>query len=238
MSLELVETSDGSLTLFDANKNVHYRSTQGARTESEYVFLESSGLPQHQGTWRVLELGLGVGWNFLVTAKAAMEAETPLDYHAVEYFPLKSSTLQSVHPTENHPAFEVLQKACEASQNTHSPQRVESGPVKLTIYPMHWQAVTLPTDFQAQAVYHDPFGIKDNPECWTKECFAWELAHLAPEGRLVTYAAASQVRKAMAQAGLYLATQKGSGTKREMTLAARSQEVLGPLKPIRREKYL
>jgi hypothetical protein len=42
----------------------------------------------------------------------------------------------------------------------------------------------------------------------------------------------------MAQSGLYLASRKGSGNKREMTLAARNPEALSGYTLLSQEKYL
>ena len=61
-ALVAVQTADGSHTLLNTEHNIHYRSFQGAQTESEYVFLESTALLKQPNHWNVLELGLGVGW--------------------------------------------------------------------------------------------------------------------------------------------------------------------------------
>ena len=96
-----IATADGSMTLFDHESSLHFRSLRGARSESEYVFFESSGLQQHPTPWRVLELGLGTGLNFLVTAQQALESGVTLDYHVVEAEPIQAALLKQL----NHARF-------------------------------------------------------------------------------------------------------------------------------------
>ena len=95
--------------------------------------------------------------------------------------------------------------------------------VVLTLHKTHWE--NIPHDkYAADAIYHDPFGPRENPEAWSERCFAWQKSHLKDTGRLVTYAAASHVRRAMQTSGLVVAGTDFGG-KREMTVAAKTMLV-------------
>jgi tRNA 5-methylaminomethyl-2-thiouridine biosynthesis bifunctional protein len=252
-----IQTGDGSYTFYNVTENIYFRSLQGARSEALYVFVAGARLPERGGDWSVLELGLGPGMNFLVTAQAFLarpEAGT-LRYHVVENAPLapeKLGQLAYLNWFKYPPVYELLQEALsQAVQAVTVPHVLEShmAPIQLrwqireqvielVLYPCAWELVLLPGELSFDAVYHDPFGPAANPECWGQPCFAWERAHLSETGLITTYGASTAMRKAMAQAGLYLASCKGSGNKREMTLAARNSEALSGYTLLSQEKYL
>ncbi|PKL78339.1 MAG: hypothetical protein CVV27_03450 [Candidatus Melainabacteria bacterium HGW-Melainabacteria-1] len=236
MTLVVIETGDGSTTFFDTAKNIHYRSLQGARGEADYVFVTASKIASRSAPWRVLELGLGTGMNFLATAEALLEksASMPaeisprLEYTAVERAPLRPDLYRQLGHAQRLKApwlAELLESALEQLQH-QSMTQLNVGPVSLTVYASDWQRLSLPEHLQVDAIYHDPFGPKQNPEAWTAECFGWSSRHLSEAGRLVTYAAATGVRRAMVAAGLSIASLPGTGSKREMTVAAKSAAVL------------
>ncbi|MBF2053597.1 MAG: tRNA (5-methylaminomethyl-2-thiouridine)(34)-methyltransferase MnmD [Candidatus Sericytochromatia bacterium] len=238
MPLVPVQTGDGTRTLFCTERQLHFRSLQGAGSESSYVFLESSQLLS-QPDPVVLELGLGTALNFLTTAAAVLRAPTPmtLDYHVVELQPLSASIFEALKYTTHFPAELVSGVLTLLQQVANEPVRFTHPQIRLTLYPGAWSETPLPAALAVDAIYHDPFGPKDNPECWTPECFTWSGRHLKPTGRLVTYAAATSVRKALVAAGLVVASLPGSGRKREMTVAARSASALEGTQPLRQSRY-
>ena len=59
-----------------------------------------------------------------------------------------------------------------------------------------------------------------------KDALLGKKSHLKDTGRLVTYAAASHVRRAMQTSGLVVARAPGFGGKREMTVAAKDHACL------------
>lgn len=241
-SLVPIQTGDGSYTFYDARGNIYFRSLQGARSESEYVFLEGTRLRSRSPDWRVLELGLGLGMNFLVTAQAFLKSRLPgrLIYHGVEQAPLPAERLQQLHYEQwlEFPALLACLQGALRQAQTGQQASMSWQSVELVLYPSPWSALCLPKHLQFDAIYHDPFGPGANPEGWSMACFAWEAAHLDAGGVLATYGAATAVRRAMAAAGLWLATRKGSGNKREMTLAAWRPEALAGYQLLSRDKYL
>ncbi len=226
-----ITTADGSRTLYDPQKDIHFRSLQGARSESAYVFYQSSGLPQQIGPLTILELGLGTGLNLLYTLDQLSQADPnrEIQYHVVESQPLATDVfLELTHDSwlKDQGWNQILADGLTRLANTSQPLSLYYRQAEITIYPQRWQDCQLPTDLQVQAIYHDPFGPQDNPDCWTADCFRWSSQHLSDQGRLVTYAAATQIRRAMVQAGLVIASLPGSGGKREMTVAAHQTEAL------------
>lgn len=245
-----VQTEDGSWTLYDPLLDVHYRSMQGAHSESKYVFLEGTGMLQRPAPWTIIEMGLGGGVNFLQTAQHFVEQTTSgiLQYHAIEYAPIDPALLETPGyadwALEEH--VQLLQRALTSARQAilqrQETQRTvttydSTHSIELYIYPSPWEDADL-QDVHAQAVFHDPFGPRTNPEAWTTDCFHWLWKHMQEDGILATYGAASHARRAMVEAGFYIAKAPGNGRKREMTLASPTPSPLERFKQIPRSKYV
>ncbi len=239
--LDVVETRDGSHTLFDHERDVHYSSLHGAVDESRHIFVHGTGLNDRPPPWRVLELGFGAGINFVQTLRAFRERFEPgetarLDYRAVDYAPVAAEVVD-FHDGE---AGEMVREALgQIDPETPRAVRVEdrTARVQLTVHPTDWRTLEL-ADFRADALFYDPFGPKREPDSWTTECFEVARAHLRPDARLGTYSAATRVKRAMFEADLAVATADGPGPKHEITFAARHSETLEPYELLDRRDYL
>ncbi|MFB6262634.1 MAG: MnmC family methyltransferase, partial [Bradymonadaceae bacterium] len=127
-----------------------------------------------------------------------------------------------------HHRAPLARRALASAREPHSPVRV-SGPdgrIELVLHLREW--TTFDADLSADAVYYDPFGPKAEPESWTVECFEMAREQIADDALLGTYSAASDVKRAMAEAGFAVATAPGTGRKREVTFASPSPEALEP----------
>jgi tRNA U34 5-methylaminomethyl-2-thiouridine-forming methyltransferase MnmC len=214
---ERIETPDGSVTYRNTEVGATYRSVHGAESESRYVFLEGTGLPDRPGPWRVLELGFGTGLNFSTTVRAAAEKGVELEYVSLEPAPL--------------PPDHWLVDPQWHDLNPGQPLRL--GTVTLTVVPDLWQDYC-PPQGHFHACFHDPFGPAISPECWTADCFRWSYGALACDGVLATFGAASATRWAMKEAGFLVARLPGAKPKREMTIASKSAERIAHGKPWKR----
>lgn len=236
-----ITTADGSRTLYDTQKDIHFRSLDGARSESAHVFYQGSGLADQLGPSAILELGLGTGLNLLFTLDQLTQTDPDraIQYHVVESQPLPAELFLALqHDSWLHdPGWNALLAAgLTRLQSENQPLTLNYAQAEITIYPQRWQDCHLPAELQVQAIYHDPFGPQDNPDCWTADCFRWSSQHLSDHGRLVTYAASTQMRRAMVTAGLTIASLPGSGRKREMTVATRYPEAMDPAAKILRNR--
>jgi len=232
--LRLIQTDDGSQTLQDDALEVTYRSTQGAKGESQHVFLGQSGLQAQQRSWSVFELGFGGGRNCWETLHAFLNRSdaTHLLYVSVDHAPISMELFRTLLDNEPVPAevwqmFEGL-----LGPGAHQVQRLvwsDGRVIELQLYQQGWEQVPShlgPFD----VVFHDPFGPQDNPQAWTEDCFRWEKSQLKLSGRLVTYGAAGHVRRNMEQAGFIVGKASGFGRKREMTVAVLDDKELKGLK--------
>jgi tRNA U34 5-methylaminomethyl-2-thiouridine-forming methyltransferase MnmC len=218
-ALQAVETGDGSKTLYDPERDVHYRSIHGARRESNYVFLDATKLTERESPWRVLELGFGAAVNFTgVYAAASERSDVSVEYHSVDYRPVAPDDIDFHEDGGGELARRAL-KSLRESGGDEARVRGLDGRLELHLHVVDWLDLDL-EGFRADAVFYDPFGPRAEPESWTTSCFEVARRHMAPHGILATYSAATRVKKAMAEAGLFVASLPGPGRKREMTLAS------------------
>lgn len=228
MRFERIRTADESETLRDTVLDVTYRSTHGAKTESEHVFVRPAMCVAAEER-RIFEFGLGTGRNFEQTLAAY---NGPLVYWAVDWSPL------GLEYFDIESASGVFIRAALQAMGDENIARITRGNVTFILEVCPCLESSCPEDFAAHAIFHDPFGPDKNPEGWTEESFAWEARRLAEIGLLLTYSAAGKVRRAMGAAGLQVATRPGPGWKREVTVAAKSADAIGVVMDARiLEKY-
>ncbi len=211
--MERIQTEDGSWTYAHPGHGATYRSLGGARTESEHVFVEPSGmgLAKRGAPWRVLELGFGTGLNFAITLERAHSLGLELHYTSVDCEPLD-------------PGLWLLDPSWRLGPGRHCHQGVQ-----FELVTSRWQQwPTSAAEFDVY--YHDPFGPRVSPDCWGVACFEWARTALKPGARLLTYGASTASRRAMKDAGFEVAVRRGAGRKREMTVASAERSALEGLK--------
>lgn len=230
--VEIIETADGSETGRHLESGATYRSVFGALQEVRHVFLDSTGIAGGDGKWSVVELGFGLGTSFAETCRTAHEHGLELHYQSVERDPAPPEAAR--HPEERYRTLAA--RALDELARSQS-VRIEEEGVTLQVERTEWVDASFAAG-AADAVHFDPFGPTVNPEAWTEEAFRKAHALLSPTGRLATYSAAGHVRRAMAQAGLFLATRPGPGRKREITVASPTDAGLGDLERLSMSRYL
>ncbi len=221
MAADMIKTGDGSHTLHSERYGETYHSINGATTESRHVFLDASGVTrrlERQQTTRVLEIGFGLGLNFLLTADLALQHGTALDYHAVEHDPavlLAIASLQYEQHLKNPKLLAYLVAGLDAARHQQNIY-ISMGPgVSLTLHCVDAVRDELPAG-SFNALYLDAFSPDCNPECWTEAFFIKLHAAMAVQGALTTYSAKGSVRRALIAAGFAVKKLAGPPGKREM----------------------
>ena len=225
--LALVVTDDGSVTLFDERLGETFHSESGAAAESRCVFLQNSGVAerlQKQMTTSVLEIGLGTGLNFLLTAEVARRYQTRLIYTAVDNRWINRETLQLLR-FENFITDPVLLASWlqfaenqTRAQNPQTVAKMEFVELRFELGDALHSRIAGPFD----AIYQDAFSPASSPELWTPQFLRRLHDELKPDGKLVTYCVKRQVREAMRDAGFSIAKAAGPvGGKREVLVAAK-----------------
>jgi tRNA U34 5-methylaminomethyl-2-thiouridine-forming methyltransferase MnmC len=96
--LEIIQTADGSNTIYNSLVGENYHSRHGALQESQHVFV-NSGLIYFLGknpvdTISILEVGFGTGLNFLLSADECTGRKIHLEYTGIEAYPLSAEIIK------------------------------------------------------------------------------------------------------------------------------------------------
>lgn len=227
-----VPTDDGSWTLAHPEHGEACHSTSGARLESHQRYVAGCALPERWAaargrTWRVLDIGTGLGWNLAATLEARQESRlTPLPALELVTLEVSREVLEASFALHEaipqgpslgavHAALKICLKAARGTQVS-----VVSG-VSLSLYLGAAEEVipTLKGLPPFDVFYLDPFSPRREPGLWTPAFLQGLAALAAPEARLATYCAATHVRVGLALAGWEVGPGPRVGQKAEGTLA-------------------
>ncbi len=217
---------DGSLTIYNNHYQQTYHSRYGAVTESRLVFLENSGIKKRlikRQPCHVLEIGFGLGLNFLITAQLASKYSAPLHYTAFENRLIDASIFASL-------GYGEFLDCCELqNQLFHRLQDLENGvfsdvqiakTVSLALKIKNALSIQIEPDSQ-HAIYLDPFSPDKNPELWSSDFLEKLFNALALHGRLCTYSVKGQIRRSLQSVGFTVWKVKGPLGKREVLIASK-----------------
>jgi len=208
-------TNDGSLTVFDLEAGECFKSRHAARLEAETVFF-SPGVANNPWygnaePFRVLELGFGLGTNFLYCLERGFKGE---------YITVERDLAGSRFYLDREPNASLTKLVGEGF--------FESGGLRAKLLEDDFFAI-LPLlheqGFQAHAIFFDPFSPKSNPDCWTPSFFRLVASLLAPGGRLVSYSVSRGAKDGAAAAGLVV-------EKHKLPSALKKRSALLAIKPI------
>lgn len=202
------QTADGSYTFFSDAFGEAFHSHQGAKTEAVLKFAVATGLAQKaQGaTVRLLDVCYGLGYN----TAAALEVIWGRHGHCrVELYGLEldptvptAATAPDLLQSWSDQVQESL-KAMAHAQTCQTPLldgTLLIGDARQTIQTL------IQKQFQADAIFLDPFSPRRCPQLWTVEFFQLVGRCLAPDGLLATYSRSAAVRSALKLAGLCIGT--------------------------------
>ncbi|WP_114747676.1 tRNA (5-methylaminomethyl-2-thiouridine)(34)-methyltransferase MnmD [Pleomorphovibrio marinus] len=219
---KIILTEDGSHSVYLPEINESYHSTNGAYRESIHVFLLyglEAWFNRNQGKFpiRVFEVGFGTGLNAWLTLIWSDQFKVPLLYHTLEPFPLNEEVYSQLNYstldetlTHYRPYFKRLhQMSWEEGKAINEYFNIKKDKKTLE------EAKLYPADI----VFFDAFSPKKQPELWEPEALHKVVESMNPGGVLVTYCAASKVKKSLSSLGLYLDKVPGPPGKKEMTRA-------------------
>ncbi|GAA4830345.1 tRNA (5-methylaminomethyl-2-thiouridine)(34)-methyltransferase MnmD [Algivirga pacifica] len=219
-NIKVIETGDGSSTLYNESLNETYHSSHGAVTESLHVFLKSGleDIAEKTKAIRILEIGFGTGLNAILTIQKALTMpDHHIHYTSLETFPLSKEIVEGLNyksmlPEELHGYFDQIHNAPWNEAVDILPnftlKKVNEG---LETFELEEE------DNPFNLYYYDAFAPNKQPELWEVERFQ-KCYDMAEEGALlVTYCAQGQFRRNLKAAGFTMEKWPGPPGKREMT---------------------
>lgn len=239
---EVVETRDGSHTVYSKHFNQHYHNPNGAVAESRYVFFEQTNLLEslkQRDEIEVLEIGFGTGLNLLLLMDYYLDtgSTAKVSYHSIEAYPLKPGIAEKFNFREHISHPDLVPVVTDIFNN------LSDGYNEFEIHP----AITVhlfkgffddynPVNLAADYIFHDAFSPDANEELWTGNVFKKLNSLSSRNAVLTTYSAASAARGAMAWAGWKIARTQGALGKREMTIASLNPENIAHLERVNEER--
>jgi tRNA U34 5-methylaminomethyl-2-thiouridine-forming methyltransferase MnmC len=220
--LKIVTTADGSNTIFNPQVGENYHSRHGALQESRHVFLKA-GLEYFIGESgakkvSVLEVGLGTGLNFLLTADYCTANAIQLNYTGIEAYPLSQEMIgntgyqQYVQPVIWDAFIDNYQRSMQAAVQLNNLCQLQSA---------HCQLLNFESDRKFDVIYFDAFAAIHQPEMWNEAAIAHTIQFLKPGGVFVTYAITGNLKRMLKSMGLKVQKVPGAPGKREMLRALR-----------------
>ncbi len=211
---------------FSADYGDVYHARAGALAQAAHVFLGGNGLP---GRWRgrarftVLELGFGLGNNFLATWDAWRRHAEPgarLHYVAIERHPLTLDDLRRVHAAS---PVRALADALAAQWPATTPNLhrlvFDDARVQLTLAWFDVRDVLPELMLRYDACYLDGFAPARNPQMWERRIVRALGRLAAPDATAATWSVARGVRDALAESGFVVERAPGFDERPDMTVA-------------------
>lgn len=214
---KLIETADGSHSLYLRDMNETYHSTHGALTESRYVFLKQGVeffLDQKEvKSLKILEIGFGTGLNALMMLDFAKQRPgLNILFDTVEPFPLSEEIYKQLNFAKlfDHVEHEDLIQLHHTQEESVLAMENFKFLKRLT----RVQGIDLASDYDI--IFFDAFAPSKQSEMWEFEVIDKMHSALSSGGVLATYCAQGQFKRNMRDAGFEIETLDGPPGKKEM----------------------
>lgn len=213
----IINTQDGSHSIFSEEFGVSYHSKYGAITESRHVFIDAGLYPKiiAQEKTSVLEIGFGTGLNAFITFLEATLRKVAVSYVGIEAYPISEPQLNQLnYPTLLHA---VDQKDIFLQMHLSSWDQPQKFSEYFTFKKqrMLFEEIAFKNIFDV--IYFDAFAPNAQPHLWEIPLLQKMYEALKPEGIFVTYCAKGAVKRNLKALGFKVEALPGPPGKREMT---------------------
>lgn len=216
-NLQIIETADGSNSIFNAEFNENYHSSFGAIQESQHIFIGACLNFVKKTEISVLEIGFGTGLNALLALHWAEKNGVKINYFGIEAFPVSTEIISQLNYAEkmflDRKVFEKLhtENGKRAFVNQFFSIETQHKTIQETILP----------DKEFDAVFFDAFSPEVQPEMWEQSIFKKIASSMKTGGILTTYSCKGIVKRALLSAGFSIEKLAGPPGKREFLRATK-----------------
>ena len=220
MNLKIIQTSDGSDTIYNSELNETYHSLHGSINESSVVYIKN-GIEFYLGKKRkknikILEIGFGTGLNFLLTHVFFEKRKEKIFYHTLEPFPLPNSIIKKLNYINK-----VGTQYSDFFQLSHStgPDKIIdiTDRIKFIKSKISLEDVNLQDKYDI--IFYDAFAPSKQPSIWEKKNLEKIYSHMNEDSILVTYCSSGQFKRDLKLIGFELDVLPGPKGKKEMVRA-------------------
>ena len=218
---KIIQTEDGSHTLFVPELDENYHSTHGAIQEAEHIFIKEAlaFAVKDKNSLNVLEIGFGTGLNSFLSLLFAQQNNLELFYHGLEKYPV----VEEEYSVLNY-AFDEKDNQADF-MNIHQAEWGRSTEIvkgfSLKKERVDFREMQLPSNY-FDVVYFDAFGPDVQPDLWTEKVFQLIYDSMKVGAVMTTYSVKGVVRRAMKSVGFEVEKIPGPPGKREISRAIKS----------------
>jgi tRNA U34 5-methylaminomethyl-2-thiouridine-forming methyltransferase MnmC len=217
---KIIQTDDGSSSIYNEQLKETYHSTHGALQESRHVFIDAGLKKCICSPARILEVGFGTGLNVLLSMEYAIAKTHPVEMVTLESEPLEKDLIDALNYDE--------QLGDQRASDWFSWLHEQDWDVKATFHSLftlekkrvNWLTFDPDKDWY-DIVFYDAFAPSRQPEMWEFACIKKACNSLKKGGCFVTYSASGQLKRNLKQAGMEVETLPGPPGKKEMVRAVK-----------------
>lgn len=226
-----IKTEDGSYTLFSERFKEPYHSvTAGAFTEAIEKFCKPCRVREkaERGIVNLLDVCFGLGYNSVAFISEVL-SQNPEARVRIVSFEVDISVIETSADIDwgkfNRWKW-ILKQALQNRICERGILVLSSGNRQISLKIFITEGREFLKNFSgkyknfADAVFHDPFSPKVNPELWTYEFFREIRKLIKSDGILATYSSSTAVRKALYMAGFGVKEGVAVGRKSKSTVAS------------------
>jgi tRNA U34 5-methylaminomethyl-2-thiouridine-forming methyltransferase MnmC len=217
--IRLIETQDGSHSLYVPELNETYHSFHGAIQESQYVFIRMGlhyFLDKFQSDKvKILEVGFGAGLNALLSYRDLTKKKMSTWYDTIEPFPIEEEIWKKLNYVEKldfEDGEQIYQDLHNATWQTKN--ELAEG-FLFTKYKEKLEHIELQPNHY-DVVFFDAFAPSKQPEMWQLDQLKKIAASMKDDAIFVTYCAQGQFKRDLREAGLEIESLPGPPGKKEM----------------------
>lgn len=217
MERQIIETLDGSVTIFLPEMKETYHSKFGAIQEAKHVFIKN-GLDFFKNQpVSILEIGFGTGLNAFITYLESNKNNQQIFFTGVEAYPVETSEALQLNYVKEL-AAEDEKHVFELLHTSEWGKEIQLN-ANFMLLKQEQRFEDITDAGQHDLIYFDAFGYHAQPDLWSEAIFKKMYKALKDEGVLVTYACRTVIKKAMIAAGFSTQKVPGPPGKREMLIA-------------------
>jgi tRNA U34 5-methylaminomethyl-2-thiouridine-forming methyltransferase MnmC len=215
MHLKIIETQDGSRSLFDEDLQEAYHSVFGAYTEAMQVYINNGlnlSLQNFNKTLRILEVSFGTGLHSYLTLCEAHKQKRNIHITTVDYNPPANELILNIGyemygDAETMPLFKDL---------TEAPWGVATNLSKyFSITKLKQDVQQFSSTEKYHLVYYSGFSYQSTPLVWEKQVLENIYQHMLPNSFLVSHVAKGMFKRTLKEIGFSIEALPGANGKRE-----------------------
>lgn len=213
--MNIVNTKDGSFTLFAEDVQQHYHSVNGALSESMHVFINLGLNNFNNQTINILELGYGTGLNAILSYKQNLVLNNMIFYHAIDVNPISKDVFNKLQ-------YNYLTGISNLSPFVDNWNIVVKISKNFQLYKQTENLLFFTPKLKYDLIFFDAFSPDVQPEMWTCDVFSKLYESLNHGGILTTYSSKGLVKNNLKAVGFVVKRMQGPKGKRHVIFAKKN----------------